>query len=233
MPAGQPWRFWCVCTAKIYLLSNQGNCVAVRTRCHSTVIKTHPQGVWFYYWRMVRDWFRFATFPLAYSLREPAYFRLPFACGSNPRFVCSNPIMCDKNKMVARTIWFLWRMVRDSNPRWSRPHNGFQDRRIRPLCQPSETFFFFFRRSFKPTVLFAVRNWRCCSPLVSVRLHCVCLTYSYARPPPRPVCQPSKTVSPQFIFWHDKCQMFFILIFNFYFHICQPLCIKFHCDTFC
>ena len=37
----------------------------------------------------------------------------------------------------------------------------------------------------------------------------------------------------QFIFWQDKCQMFFILIFNFYFHICQPLCIKFHCDTFC
>ena len=32
-----------------------------------------------------------------------------------------------------------WRMVRDSNPRWSCPHNGFQDRRIRPLCQPSKT----------------------------------------------------------------------------------------------
>ena len=25
----------------------------------------------------------------------------------------------------------------------------------------------------------------------------------------------------QFIFWHDKCQMFFVLIFNFYFHICS------------
>ena len=28
----------------------------------------------------------------------------PFAYGSNPRFVSSNPIMRDKNKMVARTI---------------------------------------------------------------------------------------------------------------------------------
>ena len=36
-------------------------------------------------------------------------------------------------------LYFSWRMVRDSNPRWSCPHNGFQDRRIRPLCQPSET----------------------------------------------------------------------------------------------
>ena len=31
-------------------------------------------------------------------------------------------------------------MVRDSNPRTSCPVSGFQDRRIRPLCQPSETF---------------------------------------------------------------------------------------------
>ena len=36
-------------------------------------------------------------------------------------------------------------MGRDSNPRWSCPHNGFQDRRNRPLCHPSETVF---RRSF-------------------------------------------------------------------------------------
>ena len=37
-------------------------------------------------------------------------------------------------------IFSLWRMVRDSNPRMGCPINGFQDRRIRPLCQPSETF---------------------------------------------------------------------------------------------
>ena len=38
---------------------------------------------------------------------------------------------------LPRDARFSWRMVRDSNPRWSCPHNGFQDRRIRPLCQPS------------------------------------------------------------------------------------------------
>ena len=29
---------------------------------------------------------------------------------------------------------------------------------------------FLYRRSFKPTVLFAARTWRCCSPLVRTRL---------------------------------------------------------------
>ena len=38
---------------------------------------------------------------------------------------------------LTRDVLYYWRMVRDSNPRWSCPHNGFQDRRIRPLCQPS------------------------------------------------------------------------------------------------
>ena len=47
---------------------------------------------------------------------------------------------------VHSEIFFNWRMVRDSNPRTGCPVNGFQDRRIRPLCQPSLTFFF--RRSF-------------------------------------------------------------------------------------
>ena len=32
-------------------------------------------------------------------------------------------------------------MGRDSNPRKPCDFNGFQDRRIRPLCHPSETFF--------------------------------------------------------------------------------------------
>ena len=36
-------------------------------------------------------------------------------------------------------LWrcFVWRKGRDLNPRWSHPHNGFQDRRIKPLCHPS------------------------------------------------------------------------------------------------
>ena len=41
---------------------------------------------------------------------------------------------------------------------------------------------FFLRRSFKPTVLFADRTWRCCSPLVRARLRDACLADSYARP---------------------------------------------------
>ena len=61
-------------------------------------------------------------------------------------------------------------MGRDSNPRKPCDFSGFQDRRIRPLCHPSETFFSFCRRSFKPAVLFAYRTWRCCSPLVRARL---------------------------------------------------------------
>ena len=40
----------------------------------------------------------------------------------------------------------------------------------------------FSRRSFKPAVLFAVRTWRCCSPLVRARLRYTCLADSYARP---------------------------------------------------
>ena len=32
-----------------------------------------------------------------------------------------------------------WRRGRDSNPRCGFPHNGFQDRRNRPLCHPSES----------------------------------------------------------------------------------------------
>ena len=42
-----------------------------------------------------------------------------------------------KNKTPRWGALFFWRMVRDSNPRMGCPINGFQDRRIRPLCQPS------------------------------------------------------------------------------------------------
>ena len=38
---------------------------------------------------------------------------------------------------LPRDVQYSWRMVRDSNPRKGCPFNGFQDRRIRPLCQPS------------------------------------------------------------------------------------------------
>ena len=95
-----------------------------------------------------------------------------------------------------RILWgliYYWRMGRDSNPRWSCPHNGFQDRRNRPLCHPSETFF---RRSFKPTVLFAVRTWRCCSPLVRARLRCACLADSYARPSQSTALPPIRNFFP-------------------------------------
>ena len=32
-----------------------------------------------------------------------------------------------------------FRRRKDSNPRWGCPHNGFQDRRIQPLCHASKT----------------------------------------------------------------------------------------------
>src|SRR5580698_6005593 len=35
---------------------------------------------------------------------------------------------------------FFWRRGRDSNPRCGFPHNGFQDRRNRPLCHPSSPY---------------------------------------------------------------------------------------------
>src|SRR5262245_8086215 len=34
-------------------------------------------------------------------------------------------------------VTIVWRRGRDSNPRWRLSHNGFQDRRDRPLCHPS------------------------------------------------------------------------------------------------
>ncbi len=66
---------------------------------------------------------------------------------------------------------------------------GLSNRRFCSLTAPGgaahhsfalETFFL--RRSFKPTVLFADRTWRCCSPLVRARLRDACLADSYARP---------------------------------------------------
>lgn len=66
--------------------------------------------------------------------------------------------------------FYLWRMGRDSNPRKSCPFSGFQDRRIRPLCHPSETVLN--RRSFKPVVLFVARV------LVTVRVYSIFIFYA-------------------------------------------------------
>lgn len=46
-------------------------------------------------------------------------------------------------KFYVISISYSWRMGRDSNPRKSCPFSGFQDRRIRPLCHPSETVSFY------------------------------------------------------------------------------------------
>ena len=81
---------------------------------------------------------------------------------------------------LLRDVRYFWRMGRDSNPRWSCPHNGFQDRRNRPLCHPSETVFFA-----------GLSNRRFCSLTApggaahhSFALDCAdaCLADSYARP---------------------------------------------------
>lgn len=75
----------------------------------------------------------------------------------------------NNKKHPAVGVFHLWRMGRDSNPRKSCPFSGFQDRRIRPLCHPSETVFN--RRSFKPAVLFMARV------LVTVRVHSIFIFY--------------------------------------------------------
>lgn len=72
-------------------------------------------------------------------------------------------------------------MVRDSNPRTSCPVSGFQDRRIRPLCQPSETCLY----------SAGLSNLRFCSLVAPVGaahhsfalgIADACLANSYARP---------------------------------------------------
>ena len=85
-----------------------------------------------------------------------------------------------------------WRMVRDSNPRTSCPVSGFQDRRIRPLCQPS----------FNSSTA-GLSNLRFCSRFASgdaayhsFALGCALLA-SLTRTQDRrirPLCQPSETI---------------------------------------
>ncbi len=83
-------------------------------------------------------------------------------------------------------------MGRDSNPRWSCPHNGFQDRRIRPLCHPSETIStdglstYGFVRFSHLSVLLTTRSFST-SLCLSRRL--VCKTAAIA-----PLCHPSETI---------------------------------------
>ena len=95
-------------------------------------------------------------------------------------------------------------MGRDSNPRWSCPHNGFQDRRNRPLCHPSET-----------VLCAGPANRRFCSPFApggaahhSFALDCAgaCLADSYARPsqstalPPIRNCFMRRSCKPTVLF---------------------------------
>jgi hypothetical protein len=49
-----------------------------------------------------------------------------------------------------------WRRERDSNPRWSFPHSGFQDHRHRPLGHPSAPLFYSEIRQFE---LSCPRQW--------------------------------------------------------------------------
>src|SRR6267378_1012334 len=46
------------------------------------------------------------------------------------------PIIIGKYSFTV--LFCYWRRGRDSNPRWLLHHNGFQDRRDRPLCHPSD-----------------------------------------------------------------------------------------------
>ena len=67
-----------------------------------------------------------------------------FAAVRTPsRGFSSHPMSTRENKKRPKWgIFYSWRMGRDSNPRKSCPFSGFQDRRIRPLCHPSETVTF-------------------------------------------------------------------------------------------
>ena len=70
-----------------------------------------------------------------------------------------------KNDLILRSFLLKWRRGRDSNSGWGRPHDGFQDRCIKPLCHLSsvlrflkdfllkrikkvKTFFYIFQKKF-------------------------------------------------------------------------------------
>ena len=75
------------------------------------------------------------------SMREMGYLRNDKIYSGNTRL--KKVPESGAKTTPTRILWvfiYSWRMGRDSNPRWSCPHNGFQDRRIRPLCHPSKTF---------------------------------------------------------------------------------------------
>ena len=74
----------------------------------------------------------------AYSLRSPAHTRVPFACSRtlSPEFKSQLSATLTK-KRPKRAFFFNWRRGRDSNSGWGRPHDGFQDRCIKPLCHLS------------------------------------------------------------------------------------------------
>ena len=100
---------------------------------------------------MVRDCFAIATLPWLIRCRSPAYFRLPFACGSNPLFVCLNPTMCDKNKMPKRAFNFYGGWCGIRTPGRVAPSTVFKTAAFdRSANHPKLSYT---RRSFKPTVL--------------------------------------------------------------------------------
>ena len=101
---------------------------------------------------------------------------------------------------LPRDVQYHWRMVRDSNPRTSCPVSGFQDRRIRPLCQPSKTFF--------TTVLSNRRFWSCANSVCSDLA-------SQSRPSHSTAASNHPyTVLAKFIFQHTKCQIISFLLHN-------------------
>ena len=131
------------------------------------------------YWRMVRDC-------NSHSLcsRAPFTARTLCACSEPGNLRCSaQPDANHKlNKTRALPGFCLiggWWGIR--TPGWVAPSTVFKTAAFdRSANHPK---LFSFPSVFQPTVLFADRAWRHCSPLVSTRPRFACLAYSYARPP--------------------------------------------------
>ncbi len=97
-------------------------------------------------WRRGRDGLKilqlqnFLNVDLAFWTGPSAYFRLPKSYGSNSfsRVQISVRIFKQKNDLK-KVVLLKWRRGRDSNSGWGRPHDGFQDRCIKPLCHLSSS----------------------------------------------------------------------------------------------
>ena len=97
-------------------------------------------------WRRGRDGLKilqmqnFLNVDLAFWASPSAYLRLPKSYGSNsfPRVRTSARGFKQKKDLIfIRSFLLDWRRGRDSNSGWGRPHDGFQDRCIKPLCHLS------------------------------------------------------------------------------------------------